>query len=153
VELLNSLLIITTLNTPSKVTNNVKPYNLNFTIPSPSFFYTNKKLGVRFYSSNRQTKRENSTIRKLHGYYPNRFFFLSILFKEGVLIIFNHLTVEVVHYEIAYKELNKKLIIKEAINKLFISGIMLDFFSYSNNNKITNTIKSTNSNDTTFKPE
>lgn len=99
-ELLNSLLIIITLQTPSNKLLKVKNIKLNY--PSIYFNSTIIKLGIRKFSTrpnntNLNIKRNNSCARWLYGYNPNKIVISSILLKGDVLFIFDHTNLEIVH--------------------------------------------------------
>lgn len=99
-ELLNSLLITITKQTPSNnlIKLNKLAYNLILNYPSIYFI----KLGIRKFSTkpnntNLNIKRKNSCARWLYGYNPNKIVISSILLKEDVLFIFDHTNLEIVH--------------------------------------------------------
>lgn len=85
------------LNTPSKniiIINKKKPFS---NLPFLHFKFTNFNLGIRKYSTNSNINRKNSSIRKLHGSNPSIIVYLSILYKDGILIIFDHISLDIVY--------------------------------------------------------
>lgn len=82
--------------------------------------------------------RKNNIIRWLHGKDPNRFYYISFLYKNDKLIIFNNIKCSIIYIE--YKPFNmpKDLFIKTQVLNLMSEGISnyKDYLKYELRNSL-----------------
>ena len=123
------------LDTPSlnnfKQDINLKNYNLkntnigtNLIIKKPLIFLNpiNIKIGIRYYSNFNLNKRKKNSFRFIHGYNPEQFVYLSIVYSNRSYIIYDHINYTIIDSQYIPIELNSKFELIFKIKNLFKYG-------------------------------
>jgi hypothetical protein len=80
---------------------------------------TNKNL------LNNNTYRKNDNLRWLHGYIPDNYFYLSLIYKNNKLILFNHLQAKILYIVENVGDFSEYSFIKYEIKKLIIKNLFI----------------------------
>jgi len=122
-----------------------KKFNKNFSKMNTESKDKNNKL-LNTENRNIKTIRSKGIISWIHGYNTNRFFYLSILYKNNKLIIFNHIKQEIIVQNKNEMDISPYIFIKSTIDYLINNG-KLTYYPYYTSEDIYSVF------DTSFKKE